>query len=344
MENSLPDPETKVSSVTKISVLIGCIVLLIALTAGMSGWVSVRDYMYENARSAMAIVATLIAMIYGATEIATRYRDEPGQALVQPAAILYLAVNGVIALIVYAGIHLYNTDPVTADKAGIQYCAQVALIAGFGSLAFMRASLSRIEVSGQSMQIGPAAVLERLLSTVSREIDRKRAEQRIFDVIRSVNMFAGKSVPIEAVRTLCIDAMQGITDEENEQLATKLEDYSVLLTRAIPEEFKHYKFGMLFQAIVGTDVFRRACYEVSLIDFTEDIPLEDVIKMMRGADGKPADEPPSEQAEEVAEADPKPESTEEQDDPATNTVAGAEDAAEKPSEEAATPAQEKKLS
>ncbi len=113
-----------------------------------------------------AVVATAVfGMLFGASEIISRYRDEPFKAVVSPYGLVYLAVNAAISIAALAMI--FHFDQFFSALAASDLRATLA--AGFGATIVMRSRLIVLRAAdGREIPIGPDFVIKTLLGTVDK--------------------------------------------------------------------------------------------------------------------------------------------------------------------------------
>jgi hypothetical protein len=125
--------------------------------------------------SVWAVVA--IGALVGIVELLARYRDKPSAVFQSFGAWLYIGVNAVGAYTALVLLDIFGGDllgsTLDAKRAAIRI-----LLAGFGSLAFLRSSLFKLRVDQADVQVGPALVLDTLLAVADRGVDRNRASYR----------------------------------------------------------------------------------------------------------------------------------------------------------------------
>ena len=122
------------------------------------------------------LLSGLFGAAVGASEILSRYRDEPFIAISSPPGRRYLAVNAGISLAAFYLLHYFGErifPGISNDRL------LMSLVAGFGAMIVMRSKIFNFKTeSGESYAIGPDAVLSIFLTSVDRQIDRYRASRR----------------------------------------------------------------------------------------------------------------------------------------------------------------------
>jgi len=196
--------------------------------------------------------AALIGITIGLSELASRYRDEPGSVVKTLPGLLYVFLNvglatGALALIKTSGWTF-------SAPAGSGRLTQV-LVAGFGAMALFRSSLFTVRIGTQDVGVGPSSVLQIFLAAVDRAVDRKRAEQRnsIIDrIMPGVSFARARSV----LPAHCFALLQNPSPEDQAIFGRQVE-----LLDKITDVSDHAKASLLGLALmsqVGEDVLEAA--------------------------------------------------------------------------------------
>jgi hypothetical protein len=191
-----------------------------------------------------------LGAITGASEITTRYRDEPLRAVANRYGGLYLLLNGVIALAAYGLLLRYPTR-ILPDLQGDRLI--LALIAGLSAMLVMRSKLLTVQSeSGQDYSIGPAAVIESFLALLDRKIDRQRASKRqrlVHGSLGAVAEFALAAAYLEA----SLLSFQNLSEQEKRDIAQVIEQYRARIEW--PERLRVMAIGFAFLTIAGEENF-----------------------------------------------------------------------------------------
>lgn len=192
-----------------------------------------------------------IGTLIGVTEIISRYRDEPDDALRTAPGLFYLLVNAAASAIALIGVRAFEW---TFGLQGQQAAWAQVLVAGFGAMAILRASLWNIQVGDQSIPIGLNGFLDSILGTVDRAVDRKRAEQRAECVGRIM-----KNVDFEkaaqALPSYCFGLLQNLPADEQSKFAAKV---NLLSTAPMNNKIKALLLGLSLLNVVGEKVLESA--------------------------------------------------------------------------------------
>jgi hypothetical protein len=193
-------------------------------------------------------VAFLCGALVGASEIVSRYRDEPlGALLRSPFGPIYVVVNGYLSFL--AALLILRYPDRFAGVAADQLL--VGLTAGFGATVVMRTRLAVIRgPDGKDISIGPDAVISGMLQLIDANIDRYRAARRQALVVRYMpQMRKFGSFPMAARYLLAaLLAFQHLDDALKTQLNGIVKDYE---TQALPADIKYLALGFVFLTVVG---------------------------------------------------------------------------------------------
>ena len=196
---------------------------------------------------AIAAVVTLI-------EVLTRYSDARSLLAKEWAAWTYVAVHVVAAGGALWLLNNYVPWSPETDQPGAMPVTKV-VVAAFGSLAIIRSSVFQARIGDRTIDVGPHALVAALLDTADRSMDRRHAEHRsaVVTEIMSDVSFGRAQV---ALPTHCFNAMQTVSDEEQEALTAELSKIAQL--DSMPDHAKSLSLGFLLLDIVGENLLRQA--------------------------------------------------------------------------------------
>jgi hypothetical protein len=133
------------------------------------------------------LLSALFGSAVGASEIISRYRDEPFTALTSSPGRWYMFLNATISSAAFFLLIHYQGQIFSSLK---QDLFLTSVVAGFGSMVIMRSKLFNFKTeNGEDYAIGPEAVLAIFLTSVDRQIDRDRASTRqkvVFDETKDI--------------------------------------------------------------------------------------------------------------------------------------------------------------
>jgi hypothetical protein len=201
--------------------------------------------------------AGLFGTLVGGTELAARYKDKPLAPLRTLPGWLYLSVNGVAAVAALALIReLRGVD--FGSASGLPAPVAQVLLAGFGTMAFFRSAFFTLRVGDSDVAIGPAAVLQVILSAADRACDRDRANPRsklVARVMRGVAFDKAK----EALPIYCFQLMQNVALDEQVEIGQRI---ATLATSNMNDRVKSFSLGLILMNIVGEEVLERAASDL----------------------------------------------------------------------------------
>ena len=200
------------------------------------------------------IMVAVIGAFVGITDLTGRYRDEPVRALKAPPAWIYVGVNVAASLI---ALWLILELDWTFDRPVEQVALAQVLVAGFGSILFMRTALFPIRKGGEEAAIGPAKVLEALLHTSDRGVDRIQAQARakyVADLMKNTSFDrAAIELPL-----IALALMQNLSEDEQRVLEEQVAQLRSADQMDVSDEGKSLALGLMLVKYVGNDALRAA--------------------------------------------------------------------------------------
>ncbi len=208
----------------------------------------------DVATALAALAACLIGGVVGATELLSRYRDEPIRVLWTRPALFYVAVNALSSAGALLAIRTFGwTFGVTSQAVG-EAVVRVweVLVAGFGAMALFRSSLFTVRVGDQDVAVGPHRVLQIILGVLDRAIDRRRGEERSGAVVRIMEEVSFAKAQT-ALPTYCLKLLQNVPSEEQEELGNKVSDIEEL---DLDDRIKALMLGLAVMNVAGEEVLK----------------------------------------------------------------------------------------
>lgn len=239
-------------------VLLTILILLVAgaLIAWMSPFGERLCTLATNPAEVATWAATfLIGGMVGAAELLSRYRDNPRDAAGSAPGIIYMICNGIAAIL---ALFLLRHFDFPGFKNPTDSLPAQALIAGTGAMVIIRSKLFTIrQPNGSDVAFGPAFVLDTFLSTINREVDRRRMPLRN----RKVADWAARLRPHPFKRaTPFLNAALAAFQDMDEDDAQRLRDeYTALESdpkfAAYDDEVKYYLVGFDILTVFGEPAF-----------------------------------------------------------------------------------------
>ncbi len=172
----------------------------------------------------------LLGIFFGACELIPRYKDAPFRVLRLPVAQSYLALNGAVALAAYALVEQFGWTVHLSGPGneGATSTLATVIVSGLGAMMVLRSAVIKVPGPDKEQSVGLAVLVEILMRALDRQIDRENAVLR-GKVVREIRArivdgeanfdflgFGG------ALVNRCLNLMQTVTDDEQEQLADLL--------------------------------------------------------------------------------------------------------------------------
>ena len=203
------------------------------------------------------ITVCLFGVLVGLSEIVSRYRDEPTQAILSPPGILYIVVNiGAACLALYV-IDIFKWKfGVDASSSSIEAERLIQIMmAGFGSIALFRSSLLTVRVGEKDLNVGPSAVLQTLLNAITSAVDRNRAQSRAEDIINTMQNMTFDEIK-KALPSICFGLMQNLNDESRDNARAEIEN--LIKDPTLDNDTKIKCLGLTLMNVVGPNVLEDA--------------------------------------------------------------------------------------
>jgi len=117
----------------------------------------------------------LIGALVGFAELVSRYRDAPWRVAKTPPGLIFILLNAAASAL---ALYLFNTFPDQLHAPS--HPVMRVIVAGTGAMVAVRTKLFTIrQPSGSDVAVGPAFILDTMLSAVNRDVDRRRAQDRM---------------------------------------------------------------------------------------------------------------------------------------------------------------------
>jgi len=204
-----------------------------------------------SATLAQYLLAAALGALTGMSELISRYRDSPLGVLSTLAAWIYMAVNaGASAAALALAILLQIDFKATAESAPWIR----TLAAGFGAMAVLRSSLFSRQAGGADVRIGPGTLLQSLLESADRSVDRAGARRRARQA-KTLAEGIDFAKAYAALPAFCFTLMQNLSKEE---LTAAGESLKALKQSEIADEIKAQMLMVYLLNAVGYDALKSA--------------------------------------------------------------------------------------
>jgi hypothetical protein len=210
----------------------------------------------------MALAAILGASV-GTSEVVSRYRDEPTQALKSLPALTYLGLNALVSVSVYGLLTRYASTliPTLADDPLMR-----SIAAGFGAMAILRSKFFTLRTEkGEDIGVGPDAAIAAFLSAADRGVDRKRAKRRLALVFNSTSKVTDYGYAKDFIKVSLL-SFQNLDEVEKQSINKKIDEIYADESGMYPSnELKLQAMCYAVLVIVGEYNFNRLIG--NLVDF-----------------------------------------------------------------------------
>jgi hypothetical protein len=123
----------------------------------------------------------VLGLMVGFAELVSRYRDEPWRVAILPPGLVVTGLNGLARCF---ALFLLQTFPTELHAPSTP--VPLVMLAGFGAMVVIRTKLLTVhQPGGTDVAVGPAFILDTMLSAINRDVDRRRALQRTARVAAS---------------------------------------------------------------------------------------------------------------------------------------------------------------
>lgn len=168
-----------------------------------------------------ALLSAALGATVGASEIVSRYRDEPMQALTSSPASIYMLMNATVSALTYGLLTKYaeTVIPSLTDDPLMR-----SIVAGFGAMAILRTKFFTLRTEGgEEVAIGPDAAVTAFLNAADRGIDRIRASRRLALVSEEAEKTSRPEAGADFLQ-ISLAAFQNLSSEEKTELTEIIED------------------------------------------------------------------------------------------------------------------------
>lgn len=161
------------------------------------------------------VISFSVGMIVAVAELSTRYFDAPRFLIKNYASWIYVAVNGLVAVLAFFVSVQLELKVSNVDMSN--HLELLAVFMGFAGMTIMRSSVVNINVKGKEQELGLQKTVYLLLDWVDRLYDRQRSTYLVVNATPLV-----QAIPFEEVKcnilTTCIAAMENISPAESADL------------------------------------------------------------------------------------------------------------------------------
>jgi hypothetical protein len=225
------------------SLVIVRVLLAIVVTGGLA-------LLFGGIVGAAAIGAIGLGALVGVSEVIARYTDSPEKALAAWPGLLYVAVNMMAAGTAFGLVHGFDLLGLAATKSPAARLLTEALVAGLGAMAFFRSAVFTVRIGSTDVPVGPASVLQVILTAVDRACDRERALPRA-EFISSLMNGVSFSAAADILPQFCFSAMQNVGVSDRQAVYDWVKQ---IRTDTMEDDQKTLLLGLRLLNIVGDEV------------------------------------------------------------------------------------------
>jgi hypothetical protein len=187
-------------------------------------------------------LAGVLGASLGGSELVSRYRDEPLNAVASWAGLTYVSMNALVSACAYGLLARYSADiiPQLGDDKILR-----AILAGFGAMAILRSKFFTLRTEkGEDIGVGPDAALSAFLSAADRGVDRKRAGKRlklVFNRVATLNEGHDSpddsvTLPIKDFIRVSLSAFQNLSEQDKAAIKEKMHEIYETKREEYPSE------------------------------------------------------------------------------------------------------------
>jgi hypothetical protein len=195
------------------------------------------------------ILSFIFGCIFGYAELLSRY-SQAGHIFKVKQGVLYIAFNGIVSLLAFVFVNLFNNDNPNWDSFEIEKI----LIAGFGGMAVLRSTVMSVKVKDKKVDVGINAVAQIFLESTEKKFDTKSAEMKMEEIQKVMDGVIFDSAKLE-LQSLCSNFMENLSEEDNNQIIKEVDKLSGL---DICEQNKSIQLGHILTKWLSIELLKKA--------------------------------------------------------------------------------------
>jgi len=201
------------------------------------------------------LICGMLGGATGVVELVSRYKDDPVAAVQSVAAVNYILLNVLSSVAALLLLQTYGKD-LLGESGSVEKVISQMLVAGFGAMAFLRTSIFNVSIGNERVAVGPAALLEVLLSAADRAVDRRRAYSRS----TSLKKMGWDKISFDksrvALPAYCFALMQNVSAKEQNAVGEHIK--AVTGNKMLTPQQKLRLIVLAIMNIVGEEVLKEA--------------------------------------------------------------------------------------
>jgi len=202
------------------------------------------------------LVVILLGMLVGFIEIVSRYQDDPFRTALTWPALFYMLVNALVAAAALWTVRLFGWTFLPAGSANPEVSRwSEVIVSGLGAMAIFRSALFVIGKEDQEVSIGPNAILQIMLNTIDKEVDRHRGQERA-KIVKEIMEHVDFDDAVRDLTVLSKALMQNLEAKDNVKIDEARKQIEIIAE--IDPDVKKYLLGLRIIDVVGEDILRQA--------------------------------------------------------------------------------------
>jgi hypothetical protein len=198
------------------------------------------------------LVVALLGGLVGAVELASRYRDDPGRSISQPASIFYIAVNIAASIAALGIVRTFNWN---FGQDGIKREVAQVLVAGFGAIALFRAKLFNAAYKEETFRWSPGGVLDALLRVSDSQVDRAQAKRRVIIARQAMTSLSFPKAAL-ALPAYALGLLENATEDQQKRLRADVD--ALQSASQLSDGTKLQLLGVAVMRFTGPHLLRQA--------------------------------------------------------------------------------------
>ena len=231
---------------------------LAILIVGVFVGIAFRDVLLDSQSEVLTYLGVaLLGLLVGVAELAARYRDKPQAPFATIPGWIYVLTNAAAAALALWLIREI-AGPDWINTSGFPEPVAQVFVAGFGAMAFFRSAFFTLQIDGNNVAIGPAAILQVILDAADRACDRQRAVPRsemVREIMKGVSFARAK----EGLTLYCFALMQNLSIAEQHRVT---KDVDTVASSTMEDEVKAFNLGLIMLNVVGEKVLRKSVQDL----------------------------------------------------------------------------------
>lgn len=211
------------------------------------------------------IFVLILGFLFSGIELASRYKDDPVNAINSLPGIIYLLINGIISCFGYFIITTFSLNfKVESDLPINAQIASDIILASMSSFFIMRSSFLTLGGENNQIDLGLNVIIKKLILIVDRQVDRYQASSRAKDITNILKDVSLRQLEVQ-VMPLCLQVMQNVSQDELNEINEEFESFAIFeADYPKNEETKKLSAGLMLYSLVGKKVLETTITHLKL--------------------------------------------------------------------------------